>query len=56
VSEYWIVDAARQEMTVLRRSRGQWARSVVKPGEAYQTRLLPDFALDVTAVLNAAKQ
>ena len=56
VSEYWIVDADKGEMTVLRRSRGQWAPSVVKPGETYRTRLLPDFALDVSAVLNAAKR
>ncbi len=55
VSEYWIVDAAKQEMSVLRRSRGQWARSAVKPGDTYQTRLLPAFTLDVAAVLNAAK-
>ena len=56
VSEYWIVDAAKREMTVLRRSRGQWARSAAKPGETYQTRLLPAFTLDVAAVLDAAKQ
>ncbi len=55
VSEYWIVDAAKQQVTVLRRSRGQWARSVVKPGQTYQTRLLPDFTLDVAAVLDVAK-
>ena len=55
VSEYWIVDAAKREMTVLRRSRGQWARSAAKPGETYQTRLLPAFTLDVAAVLDAAK-
>lgn len=55
VSEYWIVDAAKQQVTVLRRSRGQWARSVVKPGETYQTRLLPEFTLDVAAVLDVAK-
>jgi Uma2 family endonuclease len=56
VSEYWIVDADRGEITILRRSRGQWARSAVKPGETYQTRLLPEFVLDVAAVLNAAKR
>ena len=55
VSEYWIVDAAKREMTVLRRSRGQWARSSMKPGETYQTRLLPAFTLDVAAVLDAEK-
>jgi Uma2 family endonuclease len=55
VSEYWIVDALKQQMSVLRRSRGQWARSSVKQGETYQTRLLPAFTLDVAAVLDAAK-
>lgn len=55
VSEYWIVDAAKQQVTVLRRSRGQWASTIVKHGETYQTRLLPEFTLDVAAVLDAAK-
>ncbi len=55
VSEYWIVDAAKEQMTVLRRSRGKWAPSIVKPGEMYQTRLLPAFTLDLAPVLNAAK-
>jgi Uma2 family endonuclease len=55
VSAYWIVDAAKRELTVLRRSRGQWARQIVTPGETYTTRLLPAFTLDVAAVLDAAK-
>lgn len=55
VSEYWIVDAAKGQITVLRRSRGQWSPTVVKPGTNYQTHLLPGFSLDVTAVLDAAK-
>jgi Uma2 family endonuclease len=54
VSEYWIVDAAKSEISILRRSRGQWARSTVRTGERYETRLLPGFSLDVAAVLNAA--
>jgi Uma2 family endonuclease len=55
VSEYWIVDTQKQQMTVLRRSRGRWAPTDVKHGETYQSRLLPGFTLDVTAVLDAAK-
>ncbi|HEV2293005.1 MAG TPA: Uma2 family endonuclease [Tepidisphaeraceae bacterium] len=56
VSEYWILDAAKQQMTVLRRSRGQWAPKIVKHGETYSTRLLPEFTLDLAAVLDAAKR
>src|SRR5262245_45205261 len=37
VREYWIIDADRQEMLVLRRSRGQWAERVVRPPETYRT-------------------
>ena len=55
VSEYWIVDADKGEITVLQRSRGKWARASVKSRDTYRTRLLPEFALDVDAVLNAAK-
>lgn len=55
VKEYWIVDEERGEVVVLRRSRGRWARSVVRPPETYKTRLLPGFELDIAAVFAAAK-
>jgi Uma2 family endonuclease len=55
VREYWIIDLDRDEMLVLRRSGGRWARRVVKPGERYRTRLLPDFEFDLAAVFEAAR-
>jgi Uma2 family endonuclease len=55
VKEYWIVDEERNELVALRRSRGRWARSVVRPPAKYATRLLPGFELDVAAVFAAAK-
>src|SRR5437870_5220143 len=39
VTEYWIFDADRREMLVLRRTRGQWAERVVRPPTVYRTRL-----------------
>jgi Uma2 family endonuclease len=54
VREYWIVDAARREMSVLRRVAGKWRRRVVRPPEKYTTRLLPGFELDIADVFAAA--
>lgn len=56
VSEYWIVDSIKDQMTALRRTRGRWAPTVLKSGESYTTRLLPDFKLNLAAVLDAAKR
>jgi len=55
VKEYWIVDAELGEMVALRRSRGRWARSVLRPPEKYNSPLLPGFELDIAAVFAAAK-
>ncbi|MGH7199002.1 MAG: Uma2 family endonuclease [Planctomycetaceae bacterium] len=54
VREYWIIDAEKQQMLVLRRSRGKWSERAVKPDEPYQCGLLPGFALDLAAVFRAA--
>lgn len=54
VREYWIVDAARQEMLVLKRRGGKWTERIVKPPEVYETKVLPGFALDCGAVFAAA--
>jgi len=56
VEEYWIVDAAKQQMTVLSRWRGQWKQSVVKPSQKYSTHRLPGFKLDLKRVFAAAKK
>jgi Uma2 family endonuclease len=55
VSEYWIVDANRQEMTVLRRWGGRWREQIIKPPEVYRTRLLPGFEFACALVFEAAQ-
>lgn len=55
VSEYWIVDSAKNHMTVLERWRGQWRQTIVRPPKKYSTRLLPGFVLDIKRVIAAAK-
>jgi Uma2 family endonuclease len=55
IDEYWIVDAAKNQMTVLQRWRGQWKSMVVRPPKKYSTQLLTGFALDVKRVMSAAK-
>ena len=50
VDEYWIVDAAKLQMTALTRWRGQWNEQIIKPGKKYKTRRLPGFALDLRRV------
>jgi Uma2 family endonuclease len=54
VREYWIVDAERREMLVLRRSRGRWVERAVRDGEAYATQLLPGLQFQVGPVFAAA--
>ena len=56
VREYWIVDAEREEVLVLRRRGKQWLEDrVVKPPEIYRTRLLPGFEFDCARVFAAAE-
>ena len=55
ILEYWIVDAAKGEILVLRRSGGQWTEHPVRAPQTYQTRLLPGFALDPGPVFDAAQ-
>jgi Uma2 family endonuclease len=54
VKEYWIVDADKQEVLVLRRSRGEWVERVLRPGDVYETKLLPDSKFDCRQVFEAA--
>jgi len=54
VSEYWIIDAERREMLVLRRSRGRWVERTVRPPEIYRTRLVPKFEFSCGLVFDAA--
>jgi Uma2 family endonuclease len=54
VTEYWILDADRQEMLVLRRSRGRWVERTIRPPQVYRTRLLPGFEFSCAVVFQAA--
>jgi hypothetical protein len=51
--EYWIVDASRQEILVLRRSGGRWAERVLGANEVYRTRQLPGFELACAPIFEA---
>jgi Uma2 family endonuclease len=54
VLEYWISDVDKQELLVLRRSRGRWAERTVRPPDLYRTRLLPGFEFACGPVFEAA--
>jgi Uma2 family endonuclease len=55
VREYWIVDADREEVLVLRRVKSQWSERVIRSLQTYRTRLLPGFELDVAGVFAASR-
>jgi Uma2 family endonuclease len=50
VTEYWILDAGKNQLTVMTRWRGQWQTKVIKPPAKHKTPLLPGFALDLKRV------
>jgi Uma2 family endonuclease len=54
VQEYWIFDADKREMLVLKRSRGKWAEQTVRPPEIYRTHLLKGLEFRCAAVFEAA--
>jgi Uma2 family endonuclease len=51
VSEYWIFDEFKKQMTALTRHGGAWKEKIIKPSQKYSTRHLPGFALDLKRVL-----
>ncbi len=55
VHEYWIVDAERQEVLILRRVGGRWREKIVRPPETYHTRQLPGFEFACAPVFEAAR-
>jgi Uma2 family endonuclease len=55
VQEYWVFDAQREEMLVLRRSSGRWAERILKPTDTYRTRLLPGLEFACGPVFEAAR-
>ena len=54
VREYWVIDAAKREMLVLRRLGGRWAEHVVREQETHEPRLLPGLRFEFAKVLAAA--
>ncbi len=54
VKEYWIVDTDERVMVVMRRSRGRWVTTTVRPPVMHRTRLLPGFEFSIETVFNAA--
>ncbi len=55
VREYWIIDAYRRELLVLRRGGGEWSARHIRPPKVYKTRLLPGLEFDCAAVFAAAE-
>ena len=56
VKEYWIVDADKGEVLVLRRGRGKWVPRILKAGDIYETKLLPGFRFDCRKAFEAAEK
>lgn len=56
IKEYWIVDARREQVVVLRRGKSDWSEKRVGPDGVLTTKLLPGFELPFKAILDAAAQ
>ena len=55
VMDYLVFNVELEEVALLHRSGGRWARRILAPTERYTTHLLPGFALDVATVFAAAR-
>ena len=53
ILEYWIIDADKGQMTVLRRTAGKWQERIIRPSDKYRTHLLPGFEFDLASVFEA---
>ena len=56
IKEYWIVDAKRAQVVVLRRGKSDWIEKRVGPDGVVTTKLLPGFELPFKAIMEAAVQ
>jgi Uma2 family endonuclease len=56
VKEYWIVDAGKGEILVLRRVGGEWKERSVRPPEIYRTKRLPGFGLSCEDIFREANE
>ena len=55
VKEYWIIDADKGKMVVLKRIGGQWSEKSYKPPQVYKSRLLPGLEFSCKRVFAAAR-
>ncbi len=55
VKEYWIIDADKGKVVVLKRNGGQWSEKTYKPPQVYKSRLLPGFEFSCKRIFSAAK-
>lgn len=56
VQEYWIVDAAKEEVLILRRVGGRWQERVVRPQDLCRSAVLAGFEISALAIFEAARQ
>jgi Uma2 family endonuclease len=56
IKEYWIVDAKREQVVVLRRGKADWIEKRLGPDGVVTTKLLPGFELPCKAIMEAATQ
>jgi len=56
VQEYWIVDAAKEEVRILRRVGGRWDKRIVRAPETCRSAVLPGFEISCQKIFDAAKQ
>jgi Uma2 family endonuclease len=54
VREYWILDALKRQMVVLRRSRDRWIEKTIRPPALHRTRRLPGVEFSCEAVFAGA--
>jgi Uma2 family endonuclease len=55
IQEYWIVDADREEVLVLRRSAGRWIERILHASDTYRALILPKFEFVCAPVFEAAR-
>jgi Uma2 family endonuclease len=55
ISEYWIIDADKRKMVVLKRFRGEWREQNIKPSKLYNTSLLPGLEFSCKKVFEPAE-
>jgi Uma2 family endonuclease len=54
IKEYWILDAEKKKMVILKRVGGQWSEKTIKPPKIYKPGLLPGLEFSCKNVFEAA--